>query len=94
VAKKTPERKAEQAAAEQPSRTLRILARLRGEDPKALLEGLDAAQDPELLPFTPDPEDVDPDLPDPALSPSEQRRVLAGRARAGAYRGTSPTTRR
>ncbi len=101
---KDPEQLAKEAAATQPSRTLKILAALRGESASDALAGHDDENDPELLPYgagvegpggleQPGPDaDTDPDVP--PLSPSEQSRVARFRARAGAYRGSSPTTRR
>jgi hypothetical protein len=78
------------ADATRPSRTLKILQQLRGEDPSDLMSGLDAEADPELQP--PPVEVADPDLaPEAMLAPP--RDVARLRSRAGAYRGSSPATR-
>jgi hypothetical protein len=90
---KDPEQQARDAQDSAPSRTLRILAQLRGEDPKALLQGYDDQQDPELTGQVP----MDPNAP-PGSVPDQPSQVGPGLARvrapAGLYRGTSPKTRR
>lgn len=85
MATKSPVAASKLADATQPSRTLRILSQLRGENPKALLEGYDAEQDPALAAYVPDEDEVEGALiGNPGAQPP----------RAAKFRGTSPSTRR
>ncbi len=100
MATKNPVAKSQAADAAQPSRTLKILAQLRGEDPNALLAGKAAEDDEELQAYSPDDEEGD-EQPGPEEPEGPQvASALIGNPKptrprlSAAYRGLSPATRR